>query len=466
MPHDFRAANTRAAGYIMKTDVKDLTEGSLWSGILLFSLPLILSNLLQILFTMSDIAVVGRFAGPQALGSVGSTTTLVTLFTGFLIGMGSGINAVTARYFGRHSDGQTSLVVQTSFLLSLLLGTAVLLIGETTAGPVLRLLNTKEELMDGALLYLRIYFLGMPALSVYNFGNAVFSAAGDTRRPLAYLSIAGVLNVILNLFFVIVCRLDVAGVALASILSQCLSAVCITLAMVRADGPHALPIRSLHFDRVKAWQVLSIALPAGVQNAIFQVANLFVQYGVNTFSATVVAGNAAAQNADALVYDTMAAFYTACGSFMGQSFGAGKIKRMKKACRVSLFYSFAAGLLLGCTILLFGKPFLSLFTTDAEVAAAGMYRLRVMSISYGFSAFMDNTIAASRALGRGTVPTIIVILGSCIFRIIWIFTVFARFRTIVSLYLLYIVSWSITAAAEIVYYRWVLAQTEKSMARA
>lgn len=437
----------------MKNDVQDLTEGSLWSGILLFSIPLILSNLLQILFNMSDIAVVGRFAGPIALGSVGSTTTLVTLFTGFLIGTGSGVNVMTARYLGQRHDDETRETVHTAFLLCAIIGIAVLLVGEVTELAVLRLLRTKEELLPGAVQYLRIYFLGMPALALYNFGNAVFSAAGDTKKPLLFLCAAGVLNVILNLVFVVGLRMDVAGVALASILSQYVSAVCVLTALVQAQGPHALRMEHLSLDRDKARRMLSISLPAGLQNAIFQIANLFVQFGVNSFSATVVAGNAAAQNADGLAYDAMAAFYTACGSYMGQNYGAGKFQRTRQAYKVSLLMSFGAGAAIGGLLVLFSHTFLSLFTNDPAVAEAGVYRLTVMGFSYGFSAFMDCTIAASRALGRGVAPTVIVLLGSCVFRVIWIFTVFAWFRTITVLYLLYIVSWSITAAAEIVYYR-------------
>lgn len=443
----------------MRSEVRDLTAGPLGKGIFLFSVPLILSNLLQILFNMSDIAVVGRFAGAAALGSVGSTTTLVTLFTGFLIGVGSGINVVVARYLGQRHDGETREAVHTAFILCLLIGAAALLVGELTAGGILKLLRTKEELIHGAVLYLRIYFLGMPALALYNFGNAVFSAAGDTKKPLFFLLMAGALNVLLNLLFVIGFRMDVAGVALASILSQYLSAVCVVVALSKSEGPHALKAGHMSVEWRKAQLMLSISLPAGVQNAIFQLANLFVQFGVNSFDTATVAGNAAAQNADGLVYDVMAAFYTACGSYMGQNYGAGKLRRTRNAYRVSLFMSFFAGAGIGLTLYVFGHEFLSLFTSDPDVAAAGMFRLKVMGLSYGFSAFMDCTIAASRALGRGSVPTVIVLLGSCLFRIVWIFTVFAYFRTITSLYLVYIFSWIITAAGEYIYFRKVLRET-------
>ena len=431
-----------------------LTSGSLGRNILLFSIPLMLSNVLQVLFNMSDIAVVGRFAGSHALGSVGSTSILVTLFTGFLIGVGSGINVNVARYLGCQSDRDVSETVHTSAILCVIIGTIALLIGVLGARPMMQLLGTKDELIDGAIQYLQIYFLGMPALAVYNFGNAVLSAAGDTRRPLIIMIVAGIVNVILNLFFVIVCQLSVAGVAIASTVSQYLSAALIVRLLMRTKDSYALHLNQMRITPIKARSVLTLSLPAGMQNAIFAIANLFIQAGVNSFPALVVEGNSAAANADALVYDVMAAFYTACSSFMSQNFGAGNRKRVIRSYYISLAYSFGIGAVLGGMLLLFGDKFLMLFTTDPEVVQMGMDRLWVMGFSYAFSAFMDCTIAASRGIGKSAVPTAIVIMGSCVFRVIWVYTVFAYFHTIMSLYLLYIFSWSITAIAEIIYFRY------------
>ena len=432
--------------------IKDMTEGALTKKILWFSLPLIASNLLQVLFNMADIAVVGQFAGSNALGSVGSTTTLVAMFTGFLIGVSGGINVLVAHHFGARDKEGLSQTIHSALIVSMLIGLALMLIGIGFSKGILCILNTKAELLDGAVLYVRLYCLGMPAMAVYNFGNAVFSAIGDTKRPLFYLSMSGVLNIILNLFLVIVCKMDVAGVAIVSAVSQYLAAVLILVALFRSKGEHALCLSALRLNRAKALAIVKIGLPAGFQNAIFQIANLFVQAGVNTFSATMVAGNAAAANADALVYDVMAAFYTACGSFMGQNYGAGKKKRVLKSYFISLAYSFGIGLVMGLTLVYFGNVFLGLFTKDAAVIEAGMYRLTIMGFSYCISAFMDCTIAASRAMGKSLAPTFIVIMGSCVFRIIWIYTVFAHFQTIPSLYLLYVFSWTITATAEIIYF--------------
>ena len=436
----------------MKQDLKDLTKGNLGKQILLFSLPLMASNVLQVLFNMADVAVVGQFAGPMALGAVGSTTTLVAMFTGFLIGLSGGINVLVALHYGAKNKKDLTETIHTSALVSLVAGIFLTLVGVVFAGGILEILHTKPELIDGAVLYLRIYFFGMPALAIYNFGNAVFSAVGDTKRPLRYLALAGVVNVVLNLFFVIVCGMDVAGVALASIISQYLSAVLILAALFKCREVFALQPKHLKINRDKCRDILKIGLPSGMQNAIFQIANLFIQVGVNSFDATMVAGNSAAANADALVYDVMAAFYTACGSFMGQNFGARKKDRVLKSYFISLAYSFGAGLLMGLGLVFCGELFLALFTKDPAVIAAGMKRLTIMGCSYCVSAFMDATIAASRALGKGVMPTIIVIMGSCVFRVIWVHTIFAHFKTIPSLYLLYVFSWSITAIAEMIYF--------------
>ena len=374
----------------MKSTTKTLTEGPLAKQILLVSLPLALSNLLQVLFNMSDVAVVGRFAGSTALGAVGSTSILVTLFTGFLIGLSNGINVLVARFYGARHTADVQKTVHSAAIVSLIAGVALLFIGLLGSPFMLRLLNTKDDLLPGAILYLRVYFLGMPALALYNFGNAVFSAIGDTKK--------------------------------------------------------------LHLDPATTKSILGLGLPAGFQNAIFAIANLFIQAGVNSFDSLMVKGNSAAANADAMIYDCMAAFYMACASFMSQNYGAGKPDRVKKSYFISLAYSFGVGLILGGSLFLFGRTFLALFTTESAVIDAGMKRVGVMGFAYCISAFMDCTIAASRGLGKTVVPTIIVVMGSCVFRVIWVYTIFAHFHTIPSLYALYPCSWALTALAEIVYF--------------
>lgn len=430
----------------------NLTEGPLARQILIVSLPLALSNLLQVLFNMSDVVIVGRFAGSAALGAVGSTSIFVTLFTGFLIGLGNGINVLVARFYGARHPESVQKTVSSALIVSLIAGIVLLFAGLLGSPALLRLLNTKPDLLPGAIVYLRVYFLGMPALALYNFGNAVFSAIGETKKPLVYLSIAGALNIVLNLFFVIVCGLSVMGVALASAISQCVSAGLILHALTGVQDCYALDLQEVRLDPDMTKRILLLGVPAGLQNAIFAIANLFIQAGVNSFDSLMVKGNSAAANADAMIYDAMAAFYMACASFMSQNYGAGKVERVKKSYFISLAYSFGVGLVLGGLLLVFGRQFLALFTTEAVVIDAGMKRVRVMALAYCISAFMDCTIAASRGLDKTVVPTIIVVLGSCVFRVIWVYTIFARIHTIPALYLLYPCSWSLTALAEIIYF--------------
>lgn len=433
---------------------KKLTSGNLWKQILLFGIPLMASNLLQVLFNMSDIAVVGRFSesGSKAIGAVGSTTILVNLYTGILIGIGSGVNVIVAKFFGAGDKKNLKESVHTSAIISLIIGILLAVAGFFTANAFLRLLGTKADLIGGANTYLKIYMLGMPAVALYNFGNGTFSAIGNTKKPLLYLFIAGVLNVGLNLFFVIVFKMDVAGVALASIISQYVSAILVIAALFRENGDCKLSFGALKIHGDKAKTMLALGLPASFQNSIFNIANLFIQSAVNTFPSVVVEGNSAATNSDALVYQLMDAFYIACSSFIGQNFGAGNKKRILHSYLICTIYSFAVGAVLGGGLVLFGKGFLSIFTDDPAVMQEGMARLKIMGFSYCISAFMDTTISASRGLGKTVVSTIIVIMGSCVFRVVWILTIFAKFRTITSIYLLYSCSWTITAIAEIIYF--------------
>ena len=431
---------------------KDLTTGSLWKQILFFSLPLMVSNILQVLFNVSDIAVVGKFSGEIALGAVGSTTTLVTLFTGFLIGLGNGVNVVVARFLGEKNQKSTTQAVFTSFITSIVLGAIILVIGLFCSRFFLELIHTKDDLIDGATLYLKIYFLGMPALAIYNYGNAVFSACGQTKKPVVFLFIAGIINVCLNLFFVIVCSLDVAGVAMASAVSQYVSAILIIISLCRLKTNCKLVFKGNKFNWHHCGYLIKIGFPSGFQNSIFAIANLFIQDAVNSFDSVMVEGNSAAANFDALIYDVMAAFYMACSSFVSQNYGAKKKERILKSYLISMLYAFIAGAILGLCLELFGKTLLSIFTSSPVVMDAGLKRLRIMGYSYAFSCVMDGTIAASRGLGKTIVPTIIVILGSCVFRIVWIYTIFNHYHTIPSLYLLYIFSWSITGLCELAYF--------------
>lgn len=436
----------------MKRKQIDLINGSLFKNILLFSLPLMFSNVLQVFFHMADIAIVGRFSGSIALGSVGSTATLVTLFTGFLIGVGSGINVLVAKYIGQKDRQRISESVHTGFIFCLILGILLLVLGQIFSKPLLNLLGTKPELLPGAMLYLKIYFLSMPGVALFNYGNAVFSAMGDTKKPLLFLSIAGVVNVILNIVFVVGFKMSVDGVAIATVISQYISALLLLYFLIKSKKECYLKAKELKLNSRRMVEMLKLGVPTGFQYSIFAIANLFIQAGVNTFDTVMVEGNSAAANADALLYDVMAAFYVACSTFIGQNYGANKKERVLKSFYVCLLYSFLVGVILGGSLIIFGKQFMSMFTTDEAVIQAGMKRINIMGWSYCFSAFMDTAIAASRGIGKTIVPTIIVILGSCVFRVIWIYTVFAYYKTFESLYLLYIFSYVLTSISELIYF--------------
>ena len=429
----------------MNTHEMDMTTGSLWKKIFVFSIPLMFSNLLQVFFNMADVAVIGRFVGAIALGAVGSTTIIVTLTTGILLGMASGVNAVTALFVGSRDSERVRETVHTAILICLAAGILLLLSGLFFTRPLLTLMNTKPELIDGAALYLTVYLCGSPALAIYNYGNAILSAIGDTKRPLTYLSIAGVINVILNLIFVLVFHLGVLGVALASIISQYISAFLVLKFLLQCKQDYGLRIREISFDRAIAGQILKISVPSAVQYSLFAVANLCIQTAVNSFDHVIVEGNSAASNADTLVYNMMAAFYTACTSFIAQNLGAGKKKRIWHSYLITTLYSFLVGLILGLCIFILQKPFLSLFTSDPDVMKYARVRISIMGLCYCVSAFMDNATAAARGLGKSIEPTLIVIRGSVVFRVIWIYTVFAYFHTLQSLYLVYVSAWILTA---------------------
>ncbi len=439
----------------MQQDV-EMTKGSLTRGIIALSIPLMITNVLQILFNMADVAVVGRFVGSLALGAVGSTALIDMVFVSLQIGIGGGINVLAAREIGAGNQREVEDLVHTAFLISLICGLVLMIAGYGSTRGMLELIHTRPELIDQAELYLHIIFLGMPGLAIYNYGNAILSAGGNTRSPLIYLTVSGILNVILNLFFVLVLGMTVDGVALASILTQYLSAFLIMHKLMTVERVYRFRLRDVRLNGFYVRSVLAIGIPTGLQNAVFMLANMFTQMAVNSFSAEMVAGNSAAGNLDALIFEIMAAIYTACASFMGQNYGAGQERRVKRSYWISVWFSCAVGTILGLIAVLFGPQLLGLFTNDAEVVRCGMQRVMMMDLFIGGSAFMDCTNAASRSLGKTVMPTVFILLGSCVFRIIWIYTVFASVHTIQSLYVLYPISWLITAAASMIYYFYTL----------
>ncbi len=436
----------------MRISTGDMTQGKLHGKIVRFALPLVATNFLQLFFNMADLAVAGQFAGPLALGAVGSTTISIWLLTGLFLGISSGVNVVVARALGEGNHDHVTKSVHTSFLVCSIAGLLICALGLLCANPLLRLLGTKPELLRDADLYLKICSAGFPALALYNFGNATLSAAGDTKTPLVFLTISGVINVILNLIFVIFFRLGVVGVALATTISQYLSACLIVRLLVRTPGILNLRRSELKIDRMFAKRILGIGIPTALQNSIFNGTSLFLQAGLNTFDAITVAGSTAAGNADNIIYNVMTAFYTACSSFVSQNFGAKKPDRILRSYFICLAYTVGLALAIGAAFLLFGEYFIAIFNADPRVLSAGMERLNVMAWSFGIASVMDCTMFAVRGLGKSLIPTIMMILGVGAFRVVWMLFVFPQFGTLAALYTLYPVSWGITAVLQLIYF--------------
>lgn len=430
----------------------EMRTGNLWKKIMIYSLPLMVTNLLQLLFNIADVAIVGKFAGSLSLGAVGSTTLLVSLTTGWFIGISNGVNAMVAYYIGSDDEKNKARAVNIGFALSMIIGVVVAIVGFHYARMALTVLGTKDELIEEAILYFRIYMLGSPALAVFNYGNAVLSAEGNTREPLKYLMISGVINVILNLIFVINLHMTADGVALASIISQYISAILILSLLIRNKEQYQFDVRQITFDASMTGKILKIGVPAAIQYSLFAVANLFVQSAINSFDHVVVEGNSAAMNFDAIVYDMMAAFYVASTSFIAQNYGAQKKDRVMKTYFITTAYSFGLAFVLGAILHVSRFQVLYIFTNDADVVAAGAIRLGTLSICYCLSAFMDNATAACRGLGKTIIPTIIVMCGSIVFRIVWIYTVFAHFHILNLLYIMYGCSFVLTAILGNIYF--------------
>jgi len=430
----------------------DMCSGSILKKMLLFSLPLMCSSILQLLFNAADIIVVGNFAGDEALGAVGSNTALINLLTNFFMGLSIGANVLVARYYGAKQEKDLTETVHTAMLLSVCSGVILTLIGCVGSKEILVRMQTPEEVLPLAVIYLRIYFLGMPAMMLYNFGSAILRAVGDTKRPLYYLSGAGVINVILNLIFVICLKMGVAGVALATVISQCISACLIIRCMMREEGGIRLEVKQLHIYKDKFIRILQIGLPASFQGIIFSFSNVIIQSSVNSFGAVTVAGNSAAANIEGFVYVAMNAFHQATISFTGQNVGAAKYERVNKILYTAEGCVFVVGLLMGNLVTVFGRSLLGLYTSSAVVAEAGMKRMNVICRTYALCGMMDVMVGSLRGLGYSVMPMIVSLIGACGLRLIWIFTFFQTepFHTVTSLYLTYPASWLMTFAAHVV----------------
>ena len=425
----------------------DMCHGPILKKMLIFTIPLMCSSILQLLFNAADIVVVGHFAGNNSLAAVGSNTALIGLLTNLFLGLSIGSNVLVARYFGAKKSKELQNTVQTSILLSIISGALLTVIGVVGAKQILIWMQTPDEVLDLATLYLRIYFLGMIATMVYNFGSAILRAVGDTKRPLYFLSIAGVINIILNLIFVINFNLDVAGVAIATVISQCVSAVLVTLCLIHEEGAIKLDIRKLHINKEVFIDILKIGLPAGFQGILFSLSNVIIQSSINSFGATIMAGNSAAANVEQFVYVSMNAFHQATISFTSQNMGSKDYKRIKQILLKGQLCVITVGVVFGNLVTLSGHTLLGIYSSSEEVIQAGMIRLGIVSRTYALCGIMDVMVGALRGIGYSILPMIVSLIGACGLRLVWIATVFQidEFHTVQTVYASYPITWIITS---------------------
>lgn len=431
----------------------DMLSGNLLKKIILFTIPVILSSILQLLYNAVDLAVVGQFCGDQSLAAVGSTGSLTNLIINLFMGVSIGANVAVARAIGQKNATKVEKLVHTAIIFSVLAGLFLMIFGIFTARIWLELMGTTEDSLDLATLYLQIYFGGMIFNMLYNFGAAILRAVGETKKPLYFLGIAGLANVGLNFLLVLVFHLDVAGVAIGTIVSQAISCIMIVLSLMRRKGIVHLDLKKLKVDRKCLGEMILIGLPAGIQGSLFSVSNVFIQSAVNSFkTSVVVAGNTAAANLEGFVYAGMNSFYQACITFTSQNYGAGKIKNCKKALLYSQLCTIVSGVLFGGLVLLFGRPLLGIYTPNPEAIDIGMIRLEIICTTYFLCGIMDVMVGGLRGLGYSIVPMIVSILGACVFRLIWIYTIFQVEHTLFILYISYPISWLVTGLVHLICY--------------
>ena len=428
----------------------DMCNGPLFSKLIIFSIPLILSGMLQLLFNAADIIVVGRFAGETALAAVGSTSSLTNLLVNVFMGLSVGANVLVARFYGAGQKKELDEMIHTAIATSIIAGIFLIFAGFFLARPALAFMGTPEDVIDQSVLYMRIYFAGMPVLMLYNFGSAVLRAIGDTKRPLYYLLFAGVINVILNLIFVISFHMGVAGVALATVISQAISAILVIRCLILNDGMVRLELKNLRIVRDKLFKMIRIGVPAGLQGAMFSISNVLIQSSINTFGSIAMAGNTAALNIEGFIYTAMNAMHQGAVSFTGQNFGAHKFKRIGKIALLCEGMVFIVGLLLSVIVLFFVEPLLSLYSPEAEVIHYGVIRLQIICATYYLCGMMDVMVGILRGMGYAIAPMIISLTGVCVFRIVWIYTIFKKFRTLEVLYLSYPATWLLTFLVQLI----------------
>ena len=432
----------------------DMCNGPLASKILLFALPLMASTMLQLLFNAADVVVVGRFAGKEALAAVGSNTSLIYLMINLFLGMSVGTNVIVAQSLGAGQMDRVKKSVHTAITLALISGTVLGIVCVLSVRWMLELVSSPTDVIDLATIYLRIYFCGLPGNLVYNFGAAILRAKGDTKRPLAFLTIAGVLNVALNLFFVVVVQINVAGVAIATIVSQYVSAGLVIRCLMKEEDQTRLDLRDLGIDWHVARRIIRVGLPAGFQSCLFSLANVVIQSGLNSFDdAALVAGASAAVNIECFVYAAVNAFTQTALTFTGQNYGAGKCERVDRVTMICQAFSCLSGLVLGNLVYIFGHTLAGLYAPgDEEVIAQAVLRLMIICCPYALCAVMDTIPGVVQGMGYSTVPMLVSLVGICGLRLLWVAFVFPEFPAPATLYISYPATWVVTTTAHVIFF--------------
>lgn len=425
----------------------NLLEGSLWDKILIFAIPYALTCVLQQLFNATDVAVVGRFVGNQAMGAVGANTPLIGLFINFFSGISLGANVVISDAIGRKDNDRIRKSIHTAVLFSIICGVVLIIIGETLAEKILLIMSVPDDVIDMATLYLRVYFLGMPVIILYDFLASIFRSMGDTRTPLLALIIGGISNVFFNLFFVLAVHMTVDGVALGTVISNAVSSLILIGRLIKREEPYRLHFKSLAIDGSSLKSMLAIGVPSGVEGSVFALSNMVVQSAINSLGSTVMAGSAAAWNAEIMGFYVLNSFGQACTTFTAQNNGAGNEDRCKKSLGWSLLLGGILTFITCALTLIFSHPILSLFSNNEEVIKVGITRMEYIFVGYIFSLFQEVLAGALRGYGHSLVPALCALIGICGTRITWVHTYFKAHHTFAALVMAYPVSLSITAAA-------------------
>ncbi|MDD6279360.1 MAG: MATE family efflux transporter [Oscillospiraceae bacterium] len=450
----------------MNKSASDMCEGPLLKKIIFYTIPIILTGVLQLLFNAADLVVVGRYRGSISVGAIGATGSLINLIVNLFIGLSVGAGVTVAHALGAGHSRDVSKIVHTALPTAFISGIILTIVGVAGADTFLRLMDTPDNAIVLSTTYMRIYFCGITASMIYNFGSAILRAAGDTRRPLYYLTAAGVINVILNVFFVRVFSMDVDGVALATVISQLISAILVVRSLMKRDDACRFRFSEMKIHSRQLMQIIRIGIPAGIQGSLFAISNVLIQSSLNSFGSVVMSGNAAAQNIEGFVYTSMNSFHQTALNFTGQNYGAKKYDRIGKIMRISLSSVFITGIVLGLTAYLFARPLLGIYITDSDEAIGyGIVRITYICIPYFLCGLMDVTTGLIRGMGLSLAPTIITVLGVCGMRILWIYTVFPieRYHSPESLYISYTISWSLTFIAELIVFLYIYRKRRKSL---